>query len=80
MKVYAGPNLAKKLTFGPPPAKSMKTEYGSLECAIEVVGSFQEAVDHIHTYGSSHTDVIVTENCKYFRNVAFFSSSVCENS
>ncbi|XP_026681313.1 delta-1-pyrroline-5-carboxylate synthase-like [Diaphorina citri] len=62
VKVYAGPNLTKKLTFGPPPAKSMKTEYGSLECAIEVVGDLQEAVDHIHTYGSSHTDVIVTEN------------------
>lgn len=24
----------------------------------------QEAVDHIHKYGSSHTDVIVTENGK----------------
>nr|XP_018904358.1 PREDICTED: delta-1-pyrroline-5-carboxylate synthase [Bemisia tabaci] len=60
--VYSGPALSQKLTFGPPPVKSLKTEYGSLECAIEVVKDLQEAVDHIHTYGSGHTDVIVTEN------------------
>lgn len=29
---------------------------------MEVVDSMQDAVDHIHKYGSSHTDVIITEN------------------
>ncbi|XP_014240796.1 delta-1-pyrroline-5-carboxylate synthase isoform X1 [Cimex lectularius] len=60
--VYSGPNLAAKLTFGPPEAKSMRAEYGALECAIEVVSGVQEAVDHISQFGSGHTEVIVTEN------------------
>lgn len=60
--IYSGPRLAQLLTFGPPPAKTMKHEYGALECCIEIVKDFEEAVTHIHRFGSSHTDVIVTEN------------------
>ncbi|XP_066997087.1 delta-1-pyrroline-5-carboxylate synthase isoform X4 [Anabrus simplex] len=62
VSIFAGPNLSTQLTFGPPPAKSLRTEYGALECAIEIVKDTQAAIDHIHTYGSGHTDVIVTEN------------------
>ncbi|XP_070846756.1 delta-1-pyrroline-5-carboxylate synthase [Chaetodon trifascialis] len=62
VKIHAGPRFASYLTFSPSEAKSLRTEYGDLECCMEVVDSMQEAVDHIHKYGSSHTEVIVTEN------------------
>lgn len=63
--VNSGPKLAQMLTFGPPAAKTMKKEYGALECCIEVVKDAAEAINHIHAYGSGHTDVIVTENSKF---------------
>ncbi|KAL4612991.1 delta-1-pyrroline-5-carboxylate synthase-like [Arapaima gigas] len=62
VKVHAGPRFASHLTFSPSEAKSLRTEYSDLECCIEVVDGLQEAIDHIHKYGSSHTDVIITEN------------------
>ncbi|KAJ8965949.1 hypothetical protein NQ314_003824 [Rhamnusium bicolor] len=60
--INAGPVLHQMLTFGPPLAKTMKLEYGSLECCVEVVKNIDEAINHIYKYGSGHTDVIVTEN------------------
>ncbi|XP_077595037.1 delta-1-pyrroline-5-carboxylate synthase [Stigmatopora nigra] len=62
VKIHPGPKFASYLTFSPLEVQSMRTEYCDLECCIEVVDSLQAAVEHIHKYGSSHTDVIVTEN------------------
>ncbi|XP_061822632.2 delta-1-pyrroline-5-carboxylate synthase isoform X1 [Nerophis lumbriciformis] len=62
VKIHAGPELASYMMFSPSRAQSMHTEYGELECCVEVVDSMHEAVQHIHKYGSSHTDVIITEN------------------
>ncbi len=38
------------------------TEYLAPIVSIKVVSDIDEAMDHINTYGSKHTDVIVTEN------------------
>lgn len=62
VKLYSGPRLHQMLTFGPPPAKNLTTEYGSLELAIEIVDDHQQAIDHINMHGSGHTDVIITED------------------
>ncbi|NJM62794.1 MAG: glutamate-5-semialdehyde dehydrogenase [Oscillatoriales cyanobacterium RU_3_3] len=37
-------------------------EYSDLILAIKIVDSTEEAIDHINTYGSRHTDAIVTED------------------
>ena len=38
------------------------TEYLDLVLSIKLVDSLEEAVQHINTYGSHHTDCIITEN------------------
>ena len=38
------------------------TEYSDLILSIKIVHSVEEAINHINTYGSRHTDVIVTED------------------
>jgi delta-1-pyrroline-5-carboxylate synthetase len=65
VKIYAGPRLLRQLKFGPLMAKSMKMEYGGLECTVEVVDDIDDAVEHINRYGSAHTDAIVTDNGLY---------------
>ena len=37
-------------------------EYLDLTLAVKIVGSMDEAMDHIAKYGSKHTEAIVTEN------------------
>jgi len=37
------------------------TEYGDLILSVKVVDSLEHAIDHINTYGSKHTESIVTE-------------------
>jgi glutamate-5-semialdehyde dehydrogenase len=38
------------------------TEYLDLILAVRVVDSYEQAREHIQTYGSLHTEVIVTDN------------------
>jgi len=62
VEIFSGPYLSEHLTFGPPKAEKMSFEYGGLACTIEIVSNMEEAIDHIHKFGSGHTDVIVTED------------------
>ena len=38
------------------------SEYLDLIMNVKIVNSLDEAIDHIHKYGSAHTDTIVTQN------------------
>ena len=37
-------------------------EYLAMEIAVKIVDGYDQAIDHIETYSSGHTEVIVTEN------------------
>jgi glutamate-5-semialdehyde dehydrogenase len=39
-----------------------RAEYGDLILAVRVVDSLEQAIEHINTYGSHHTDAIATED------------------
>ncbi|MFC6872302.1 glutamate-5-semialdehyde dehydrogenase [Halobellus marinus] len=38
------------------------TEYGDLILSIKIVDSAEDAIDHVNTYGSKHTESIITED------------------
>jgi glutamate-5-semialdehyde dehydrogenase len=59
--VHACPE-SLKLMEGAVPAREgdWDTEWLSLDLSVRIVGSFEEAVDHIDRHGSHHTEVIVT--------------------
>lgn len=40
------------------------TEYSDLILSVRVVESLQDAIEHIHRYGSRHTETIVTEDAR----------------
>ncbi len=42
-------------------------EYLSLDLAVRVVGSLEEAADHIDQYGTKHSEAIITENAETAR-------------
>jgi len=44
--------------------EDFKTEYTDYILSVKVVDSLEEAITHINTYGSHHTDSIITEDMK----------------
>ena len=72
--VHADERALKYFPDGIPAVSSdWDTEYLSLECAVKVVDSTEEAVGHIAEHSSKHTDAIITEDAKeadwFTRNV-----------
>jgi len=53
-KIIPGINLAKE--------EDWASEYLDLILAVKVVDNFQEAIEHIHAYGTKHSEAIITEN------------------
>ncbi|KAH0462054.1 hypothetical protein IEQ34_009629 [Dendrobium chrysotoxum] len=58
--LFGGPRAS--LAFEIPETNSFHHEYSSMACTIEVVDSVLSAIEHIHSYGSAHTDCIITED------------------
>jgi len=63
-------------TARPATEEDWRAEYLDLILAVRIVGSMDEAIDHINCYGSHHTESIVTTNhAKAMRFVAAADSS-----
>ena len=56
-------------------AQNWGTEYGVLEMNVGVVDSLESAIDHIATFGTQHTEAIVTEDKESARR--FIAMSDC---
>jgi len=53
------------------------TEYNDLILSIKVVSGVDDAIDHINSYGSHHTDSIVTENKETTQKFLDYVDSGC---
>ena len=53
------------------------TEYLAMTLAVKVVGSTEEAIEHIGRYGSGHSEAIVTENTESARAFQLGVDAAC---
>ncbi|CEO96297.1 unnamed protein product (mitochondrion) [Plasmodiophora brassicae] len=60
VKLLGGPRAVRQLHL--PAAPSLKTEYSDLAMSLEIVSDVDDAIAHVHKYGSGHTETIVTED------------------
>ncbi|CAN1212096.1 Gamma-glutamyl phosphate reductase [Tumidithrix helvetica PCC 7403] len=54
--------MGKAIDLQPATESDWSTEYSDLILAIRIVDSLEEAIAHINTYGSRHTEAIVTQD------------------
>jgi delta-1-pyrroline-5-carboxylate synthetase len=45
-----------------PTAPALRHEYSAPEITVEIVAGMDEAIEHVHAYGSGHTESIITED------------------
>ena len=68
VRIHAdGPALPYMKDAVPATEEDFHTEYLALECAVRIVDSAREAIDHIQSHGSHHTDAILTQDEKNAR-------------
>ena len=79
VKIYGDDYMVSR--FNCEKVESWHHEYLDYKVSIKIVDGLDEAIDHINTYGSGHTDAIITENTdaaeKFMQTVD--SSSVMVN-
>ena len=66
------PKTGAIIKVKPATEEDWSTEYLDTILSVKVVASTEEAIEHINTYGSGHTDAIVTANqstAKRFMNL-----------
>ena len=63
MTLHGGERAAAAL--GLPAAPSARHEYSSLDCTVELVSGLDQAIEHIHTHGSGHTESIITGGLRW---------------
>ncbi len=56
------PRTLQIIPAEPATEEDWRTEYLDYKLSVKVVGSLEEAVEHINTYGSGHTDSIITKD------------------
>jgi len=57
--------------------KDFRTEYLDLILSVKVVDTIEEAINHINTYGSHHSDTIVTDDANNAREFLKKVDSAC---
>ena len=60
--IYADHQVSKSLNRAFPLPESWSIEYGDHSISLKIVNGLDEAITHINTYGSHHTDSIITQN------------------
>ena len=77
LPLFPSSSSTSSKTFPPPPSlhlipitpSSYRTEWLGMEMSVRVVSSLGDAIQHIHDFGSGHTEVILTESkesCEIF--------------
>ena len=61
-ELFGCPKTREIINVSPATEEDWRTEYLDYKLAIKIVASVEEAIDHINTYGSGHTDSIITNN------------------
>ena len=62
VELLGGDRACQLLNISPATDADWATEYSDLMLSIKIVDSLEEAIAHINTYGSKHTEAIVAED------------------
>lgn len=62
VKIFGCEETCKIINVNAATDEDWKTEYLDYTLSIKIVNSTEEAIEHINTYGSGHTDAIITSN------------------